>query len=158
MKNLFVTFLIMILLAGCSLKKQAEDPEVAKQAVETLISDYFKSIETWDWENLKAISTNNLILIEDGLIWNNDSLINNVENVWKDAELKFTIDFIRTDITENSAWIVYRNNGVAKLNNKVFDFNWVESGNFIKEGDKWKISFLHSTLQGKPRITGEEKY
>lgn len=157
MKNLLFTTIILILLVSCDSKKNEINHEKEKTNVQKVLSEYFNALAERNWEKLRSLSTDDMILVEHGLLWNNDSLINVMEKYWVDYEVNYSFDFIKTQVYENCAWAIYRNHGVAKKENQILNIHWIENAIFIKELDVWKIRFINSTKQSEPEIINESE-
>ena len=70
MKNVSVIFAILQIV-GCSPKQcEKDNPKVVEQT----LRDYYKAMSDREFEKLESLSTNDLVIYEDGLIWNNDSI------------------------------------------------------------------------------------
>jgi hypothetical protein len=144
MKNLTVIFAIL-LLVGCSPKQcEKDDPKVVEQT----ILDYFKAISDGEFDKLNSISTIDLVLYEDGLIWNNDSLVQAVKgylDYFPGAEMSYQLENFDTKVDCNSARTKYINIGKLESPDTTINIKWTESATFIKENGIWKLEFIHST-------------
>ncbi len=87
------------------------------------------------------------MLLEDGAVWNTDTLISKV-NQLKALDFSRTnrLNFIRTEVKGNTAWIAYHNAADITINGQKMTMQWLESAVLIKEGKEWKIKVLHSTV------------
>lgn len=136
------TFLI-ILLAGM-FACQPVNTESEKEQVKQVLTDYFSAIRAKDLDKMKALCTDDYVLFEAGMVWNNDSLGNNIRK--GDAEIRFTLDNFNIRVDRESARINYFNHGEAYRNDSLKStINWIESGTFRKVKGQWKLEFLHST-------------
>src|ERR1700722_3574921 len=68
MKKIMILPLV-ICLAGLSNAQPTDSPELLKKA----LTSYFTGIENKDFALMKAVTTDDFQLYEDGLVWNNDS-------------------------------------------------------------------------------------
>jgi hypothetical protein len=142
MKSLrpFIFLLALGIAAGCYHKK-TDDPEVLKSVLEA----YFDAIKNRDLDQMNAVTTADFILLEDGLIWNNDSLYNFL-NEFESYQPKWTFDYQRITIDELSGNIVYLNHGDFIFNDTTkIKYDWLESATFQKIDGNWKMNLLHST-------------
>ena len=112
-----------------------------------------KNINVWednDFEKMQTLITEDYILYEDGLIWNNDSLIKGLKGyltAFPGATFDYRLSNFKTTVGMNVATTYYQNEGKMITPDSTFQFNWIESAFFVKEENEWKISFLHSTVK-----------
>ena len=129
------------LLTNCEQKK--DDPEILKK----ILTDYFDGIKTQDLEKLNSLTTSDLVLFEDGVIWTNDSLVTMKEK-FSSFKGDWKFDNIRVNIDESSGDIVYFNHADFVFNDTIkMKIDWLESATFRKVDGKWKMNFLHSTVK-----------
>lgn len=117
-----------------------------KDSIEASISRFFDGISEIDADKLKAYATEDFILLEDGHLWNMDTLVNKI-STRKNSGIKRVnkFQFIKTEQNENIAWVSYHNTADFSLNEKQQTVNWLESAVLKKEDRRWKIKLLHST-------------
>ena len=135
-----------------------ETTELQKQSdidsVKSLISNSFQDI----WSDLDSTKvskyyTTDFMLLENGVVWNNDSIHNYIAkkqaNNQKYRRLN-RFDFVKSVHNQNTIWIAY-NNYAAFVQEKdtLGTAHWLESVVAIKENDKWKLQQLHSTIVRK---------
>ena len=108
--------------------------------------------EIWSKLNSKNIAkyyTENFLLLENGEVWNNDSVSTYLDN----AALKKPIpnrvnyiEFIEVKVVNGMAWVAYKNQAVFTLENKIIrKAQWLESTTAILTQNGWKLEMLHST-------------
>ena len=115
------------------------------------VTRFFDGFSELDPNIIKQYSTADLLLLEDGAVWNMDSIvisINRLKDQIKGAG--FTrinhLDFIQTEVKGHSAWVAYHNTADLTFNNgQKRKLQWLESAFSVKEGNDWKIRLLHST-------------
>jgi len=155
-KQIIYIVLLFTFFINCNDKVEVKDIEAEKVKVQNTLTSYFNSLAQRDWDGIRAKSTTDFILLENGLVWNNDSLINAMELYWSGAEISYSFDFEKTEVDDSLAWIFYHNYGTVITDTTEIKFHWVESANFIKEDGKWKACFAHSTMVGQPKVTKRE--
>jgi hypothetical protein len=138
---LFLTFLIPCLLKAQ--KKQASDAHDVQQTVINL----FDALSIRDTVMLKANCTADLLLFEDGKVWNVDTMMRAIINLRKLNDYKRInkIEFIHTEIHNDVAWTTYHNQADITVDGKNRSVKWVETVILMRDGKKWKIKILHST-------------
>ena len=60
----------LVFLLACRNTTPADDAELLKK----LVTSWFEAIGAKDFEKMKALTTDDFVLYEDGLVWNNDSV------------------------------------------------------------------------------------
>lgn len=117
-----------------------------KDSIEASISKFFDGISEIDADKLRAYTTGDFILLENGHLWNMDTLVSKI-SVRKNSGIKRVnkFQFIKTEQNENIAWVSYHNTADFSLNEKQQTVNWLESAVLKKESGRWKIKLLHST-------------
>ena len=115
-------------------------------AVNKVITDYFEAISANDLDIQKQLTTENYTILENGVLWNHDTIVV-MTNRLKGRSFKRInqIDFIRTEIKGNMAWVAYYNTADMTLDAKQRRVSWLESAVLIRERETWRIQLLHST-------------
>ncbi len=123
---------------------QPVNNEADKVQVKQVLTDYFAAIRAKDLNKMNALCTDDYVLFENGMVWNNDSLGNNIRK--SDAEIRFTLDNYNIRVDQESGRINYFNHGEAYRNDSLKStIDWIESATFRKVEGQWKLEFLHST-------------
>jgi Domain of unknown function (DUF4440) len=131
------------LLTGCQPGKVTDNPELLKKV---LIS-YFEGIENKDFAKMKAVTTDDFILYEDGAIWNNDSAFMNIK-AHLPFTLKYKFDNFKINVDNKSGDVTYLNHADFVFNNtKTRSFDWIESATHRKNDGVWKMNFLQATVR-----------
>ncbi|HRN73181.1 MAG TPA: nuclear transport factor 2 family protein [Ginsengibacter sp.] len=149
MRKYFLS-LAFVCMAYTSLNAQASNHNQQAKIHQTL-NRFFDGFSALDTSIIRQSITKDFVLLEDGVVWNMDSIQANfvlVKNQIKDAIMKRVnhFDIIQTEITGNSAYVAYNNTANISLNDMpVAKLNWLESAFLVKEGNDWKIVLLHST-------------
>lgn len=142
-----------IISVSCKDETTEINMEKEKMLVQNVMNGVFNALTDRDWDSLRICTTDDMILLENGLIWNTDSLISAMEKYWEGYDLKYSLDFEKTEIQDSMAWVFYHNRCIGVKDTTQMKFYWVESGILKKEGKTWKLSFAHSTMVGQPEIT-----
>lgn len=150
MKKLLCAAIIIIsLVSAYSLRAQIKQVKLTeKQAVQKVIVDVFQALSDRDTGQLKSNCTSSFLLLENGLVWNLDSLSQRIvqNKAVSDFKRINTIDFIATKVRNNTAWTTYNNQAEVTKNGQHTLIRWLETAVLLKEGKAWKIEVLHSTL------------
>jgi len=119
-----------------------------QQEVNQTVINFFEAISNRNSADLKDNCTVDILLFENGSIWNADTLILKAItlNTATDFKRINTFDFINTTVADNTAWVTYNLHSEITRNGKQSTVQWMETVIVIKVKQKWKIRVLHSTL------------
>lgn len=152
MKRLF--FIILMMLFTTISFSQVSN-ETDKTRIKNSVVESFEEIwSELDSENIDKFYTKDFLLLENGKVWNNDSIADYLDK----AKLRKpipkrmnTIEIIEIRIENSMAWIAYQNFATFSIDNKIIrKAHWLESATAILTEHGWKLDMLHST-----RITNE---
>ena len=124
--------------------------ETDKTRIKNLILESFDEIwSKLDAKNIDKYYTKDFLLLENGEVWNNDSIKNYLDNAMlRKPSLKRmnTIEVIEIKIANKMAWIAYQNYAIFSSDNKIIrKAHWLESATAILTENGWKLEMLHST-------------
>lgn len=139
MRKLLFTLPISMLITCCTGSGDQSD-------VEKTIVDTFEALSARDVDKMKDLCTKDVIILENGVVWNLDSITTNMMAMPEGLERVNSFEFIRTDISGNTAWVAYRNQADVTLNEKKRRITWMESATLKNENGTWKLQLLHSTV------------
>lgn len=124
--------------------------ETDKKLIKNLVMESFDEI--WSKLNSKNIDkyyTKDFLLLENGEVWNNDTIANYLDKALLDKPNPIrinTIEIIDTKVTNKTAWVAYHNYATFSIDGKiVFKAHWLESATAILTDKGWKLDMLHST-------------
>lgn len=124
--------------------------ETDKKLIKNLVMESFDEI--WSKLNSKNIDkyyTKDFLLLENGEVWNNDTIANYLDKTLLDKPNPIrinTIEIIDTKVTNKTAWVAYHNYATFSIDGKiVFKAHWLESATAILTDTGWKLDMLHST-------------
>ena len=114
--------------------------------IESSIIGFFNGLSLINADTLKFYSTDDFQLLENGEIWNLDTLIAKIMPR-KNANIQRVnnFNFVKTEQNSNTAWVSYFNSAEFSLGDKKQTIKWLESAVLKKNNGKWKIQMLHST-------------
>ena len=151
MKKLyFFLFAFVLHVQGTVAQKKGSDEEKIQQ----VLSDFFQGFSELNIEKLKPSCANDFVLLEDGMVWNIDTLSAKFTTTKKNAKDFKRVNSIRlldTKTNKNIAWTYYNNQATIQHNGKEITVNWLESAVLHKIDNAWKIVLLHSTFVNKVR-------
>ena len=141
-----VAILFWAISIPCLLKAQEKQATDAHEVHQTVIN-LFDALSIRDTVMLKANCTADILLFEDGKVWNIDTMMRAIINLKKlnDYTRVNKIEFIHTEIHNEVAWTTYHNQADIAVNGKNRSVKWVETVILMRDGKKWKIKILHST-------------
>jgi hypothetical protein len=141
-KNVLIVLTGLSLASACQQDNRKDDPELLKKVV----VDYFDGISNKDFEKMKAVTTEDFVLYEDGEIWNNDSVFNNIKK-----HLPFSVRYEFKDfsiyVDQSSGDMTYENHADFVFGGETESLDWIESATFRKTDKGWKMNFLHLTIK-----------
>jgi hypothetical protein len=145
MRNLYLSLLFIIPALFANAQKSLNTNEF-----QNLILQSFNDIfSAWKLDKIDQYYAKDFQILEDGLIWNKDSLYTYLKrriDSGKKIERKNKIDVVEFNTVRNTAWGSYYNYAEIKLDDtKVRNVRWLESVVLIKQNGIWKIKLLHST-------------
>ncbi|MBK7375973.1 MAG: nuclear transport factor 2 family protein [Ferruginibacter sp.] len=142
------TALFSIAIAVSVLLHAQQPSTKDQQEVQQTVINFFEALSNRDSVSLKNHCTPDIVLFEYGGTWNADTLIRKAirSNTAADFKRLNRFDFIRTTVTENTAWTTYYLHSEITTNGKQATVQWMETVITVKENKRWKIKVLHSTL------------
>lgn len=140
--------LLITILATSTIIKAQQLLTKDRQKVQETVIEFFEALSNRDSIDLKKHAAADIVLFENGSIWNADTLIHKaIElNTASDFKRINTIDFISTTVNKNTAWASYNLHSEIIANGKKGTVQWLETVIVLKKKKIWKITLLHSTL------------
>jgi hypothetical protein len=139
MRNTLI--LAALLIPALSFSQNAE-----QNKVNNTIKAMFDGLSELSLEKIKKNSTADLMILEHGEIWNMDTIAAKISELRSLNPTRInSFEFIKTEITGQTAWVAYDNRAIVTINGQKIEYHWLESAFLIKEGNEWKIKMLHST-------------
>ncbi len=160
MKTTSLYLLLLLALSACqqaaptvdSMTEPAVEELSPEQAIQQLVIDAFD--EVWsalDTNSLARLHTDDFLLLENGEVWTNDSIINYQRNQMTSMKeygyLRTNhMEFLATEASGDLAWTTYHNYGTWTVGQDTTgQAHWLESAVALKTADGWKLKMLHST-------------
>ncbi len=145
MNTRFIKFSLLILFVFGVLSANAQDKNI--NAVQETINTFFKAFSESDFKYIEQTSTRDFLLLEQGMIWNLDTLQNKLAKP-KPAgySRKNRFEFFETRITGKRAWVGYHNYADFETAAGKRKIHWLESAVLVKEKNSWKLEMMHSTI------------
>lgn len=160
MKKIIVLLLIGITYScetkiNSETKKNVQLTETQKQAdidsVKSLVSSSFQDIfSNLDSTAVSKYYTTDFILLENGAVWNNDSILHyTTKNPMKKQGVRRLnrFEYVKSVHNKNSIWLAYDNYAAfVKEKDTLGQAHWMESVIAVREDNIWKLQQLHSTI------------
>ena len=135
MNRLITAISLLLVLSGC--KTPENQSFFTQEKAHEYVNDFFKALSTGDSTLMANLLTEDFEMYEHEVLWNQDSLLSLMPltqgRVWRVDSISFHVD-------EDIAHVYYFNES-----DKPKGRSWYESMLFIRESDKWRIRFMHST-------------
>jgi len=124
--------------------------ETDKTLIKNLVIESFDEIwSKLDSKNIDKFYTKDFLLLENGEVWNNDSITYYLDNaiLRKPNPIRMnTIEIIGIKVANRMAWVAYHNYATFSTDNKIIrNAHWLESATAILTENGWKLEMLHST-------------
>ncbi|MDB5200941.1 MAG: hypothetical protein JWQ27_350 [Ferruginibacter sp.] len=139
MKLLFV----LLLAIGTGKSASAQKNE---EKIHAAIVGFFNGMSLINADTLHRYATTDFQLLEEGLVWNMDSLVKAILPR-KNAGIvrRNSFEFIRTEYKNGIAWVSYKNTAEFQQGGKRQTVRWLESVVLRKQQGEWKIQLMHSS-------------
>lgn len=151
MKKLYFLLFAFIFHSHCSLAQKKGSEE---EKIQQVLSDFFEGFSELNIEKVRPACANDFVLLEDGMVWNIDTLsakFTRTKQNTKDFKRINNLKLLDTKTNRNIAWTYYNNQATIQHNGKQITVNWLESAVLHKVDNDWKIVLLHSTFVNKVR-------
>ena len=121
--------------------------QISEQArVNNTIVAMFKGLADLSIDQIRNTSTEDLIILEHGEIWNMDTIVAKVNELKALNPVRVnSFDFVKTEVRDNTAWVAYHNKAIITMNGQKVQYHWLESAVLVKQGNDWKVKMLQST-------------
>ncbi len=118
----------------------------SNEALHQPIIGFFDGLSLIREDLLFEHTTKDFVLLEAGMIWNNDTLINRIRPLKNtNFERKNSFTFLSTKQQGDVAWVSYWNQATINRNGKSSTPKWLESVVLVRQSGRWKIQSMHST-------------
>ena len=121
-----------------------------KKIIKNLVIESFDEIwSKLDSKNIDKYYTKDFLLLENGEVWNNDSIAKYLDNALlrkPNPKRINTIEIIEIKVANRMAWVAYQNYATFTIENTIIrKAHWLESATAILTENGWKLDMLHST-------------
>ena len=140
--------LLLFLILPYSLLAQ-QDASNEEQKIKDVIVQLFDGFAQLDYSKIKKQTTPDFMLLENGAIWNNDTIEKKItwsKNKYESFSRVNRIEFIRTEIRGNTAWTCFYNEADFRMDSTTRFVRWLESAVLIKQKNVWRVQQFHSTV------------
>jgi hypothetical protein len=124
--------------------------ETNEALIRNLVLESFDEIwSTLDAKQIDRFYTSDFLLLENGEVWNNDSIATYLDGAILRKPIpnrKNTIEIIDIKIANGTAWVAYHNYATFTINHEIVrEAHWLESATAVLTEHGWKLDMLHST-------------
>ena len=144
MRVLFTT--LFVVMTTLSFSQKVSDEDQLKQVIKGSFDEVWG---IYNADNINKYYTVDFLLLENGEVWNNDTIVDYFNDVKKNKkQLKRVNDFtfINVKVTGNTAWISYQFNSTFFKSGKIArKSSYLESATAILTDNGWRLDMLHST-------------
>ena len=115
-------------------------------AIKQSITKLFDGLSLLDEAAIREELTDDFQLLEDGHVWNADSLVSVLQKVDKATFSRINrFEFLKVEQKGNFAWVSYFNYAGITVKDRNYNLKWLESAVLLKTRNRWRIAFLHSS-------------
>ena len=139
---------IAMALGGCAAGPAADaDLAADRAAAEKVVGDFFRAMEVWDYEALRATVTHDFELVEDTILMSMDQFVSYIQPFEaQGGEMRWTLTDFNTESDGDVAWTRYINRAVLDMAGQESRFHWIETAILTRDSaGTWKIDRLQST-------------
>jgi hypothetical protein len=142
------SIILMIFFTAISFGQVSNEND--KKNIKNLVIESFDEIwSKLDSKNIDKYYTKDFLLLENGEVWNNDSIAKYLDNALlrkPNPKRINTIEIIDIKVANRMAWVAYQNYATFTVDNKIIrKAHWIESATAILTESGWKLEMLHST-------------
>jgi len=142
----FRIFLALATISFFSCQSES-DNHIRKEQLKTLLSDYYSAMANKDLPKMKSLTTPDFVMYDEGMIYSNESALKAIEGMGP-FTASFTFDSINAHLDKVNASAYYLRETIFTIKDSAYaPMKFLESATFKKEGDKWKLRFLHSSAR-----------
>jgi len=124
-----------------------DNGQAKKEELKNIVLDYYAALSNKDLQKANELTTSNFILWDEGIIYNNEVAIDSVRKM-KPFTAVFTIDSLNVHVDKKNASAYYfRKADFTFSDGKKMPVQFLESATFNKEGNKWKLRFMQSSIR-----------
>lgn len=147
----FMKILLSFFLSISFLNLSAQENH--KKEIQNTILNLFEQFSNRDVEQLKSYCTDDIQILENGEIWNLDTLVTKIsQNKALDYKRVNSIDFVNVYIENKIGWTTYHNRADVIRDGQRYKIHWLETAILEKQKKSWKIKVLHSTLIKREKV------
>lgn len=146
-----ITMLLFIMVGLCACQPD-RDNQVKKEELKALVSEYYDGLAKKDLQKLNSLTTPNFVLYDEGVIYSNATAIKAIEEM-PPFTVVFKLDSLNVHIDKANASAYYLREATFTMKDSAMQdktyppMRFLESATFNKEGKKWKLRFLHSSIR-----------
>lgn len=123
------------------------DNHLKKEELKALLSDYYNAMSKKDLDKMKSLTTPDFVMYDEGVIYNNESAVKAIEGIGP-FTASFAFDSVKAHLDKTDASAYYLREATFTMQDSTYaPMKFLESATFKKEGDKWKLRFLHSSIR-----------
>lgn len=143
-KAITVLFILTLLCQEAFAQKE-------EKAIEAAVVGFFNGLSLLNTDTLKYYATNDFQLLEDGEVWNMDTLISKMQPMkGRNITRVNQFNFVKHSFNGKTAWASYYNTAEFAMGENRQKVQWLESVVLENSSGRWKIQMMHSTKLKPP--------
>ena len=109
------------------------------------VRNLFAAMSAFDYTRMESAVTNDFQLLEDGEVWDINTLISAIRPGEDPYVRRNFFSLIKTESKNEIAWVSYWNRATFTASGSVSEWIWLESALLIKGEEGWQVQLMHST-------------
>ena len=116
------------------------------------VQNLFAAMSAFDYARMKAVVTDDFQLLENGEVWDIDTLINVIKPNKNTFERRNYFSLIQVVSKKEIVWVSYWNKATFKTTDEIIENAWLESVVLVKDSGTWKMQLMHSTVVSRENV------
>ncbi|MBA2671735.1 MAG: hypothetical protein H0U67_15300 [Gemmatimonadetes bacterium] len=116
MRYFGILLVLSIVLGSCAAEAPGDtDPAADRAAAEDVVGAFFRAMESWDYQTLRATVTPDFELVEDTIIMSMDEFVSDIGPFEaQGGQMRWVLTDFNTESDGNVAWTRYINRAVLQ--------------------------------------------
>ena len=119
----------------------------AEREIADVVQQMFNALGANKFDKYEKLVTQDFYLYDVGKRFSRDAFADVIKkDIAKGVKFNWVITEPEAHVSNNVAWVTYKNRGSFESHKGKQQKTWLESAVLEREGKHWRIRFLHSTL------------
>ena len=141
-----VASIFLVSIVGLEAEQPRKPPTPEQTQIVDTLNTLFAAARAENVEKFNSVLAPNFYMFDGGLRLNGETLMALVKSLHAAGKhYEWNVTEPDVHISGDTAWIAYINKGTISDASGTIGQQWLESAFLEKQGDVWKIVFMHST-------------